>query len=84
MSREALVNLANHLDVARMQANDIPETALLTSIYTDTAKVLKDTLLLLVGRPDRVEMVYLSILDGNTAERALEWEQSEWDAEVAA
>lgn len=82
MNREALINLANHLDVARMQANDIRETALNTTVYADIATALKDVLTLLVQDSERVDKVYESILDGNTAERALEWEQGLLDAET--
>jgi hypothetical protein len=75
--REALINLANHLDVARMQANDIEDTALKTRVYVDIVNALKDTLVLITGDQERAEKVYASILDGNTAERALEWEAGE-------
>lgn len=75
--REALINLANHLDVCRMQANDIAETALQTRVYVDIVNALKDTLTLITGDPQRTETVYGSILDGNPAERALEWEQEQ-------
>jgi hypothetical protein len=82
LTREALINLANHLDVARMQANDIQATALETRVYTDVVNALKDTLVLITGDRERAEKVYQSILDGNTAERALEWEQGVLDAQA--
>lgn len=68
-SREALIELAETLDKARLQANAIEEAAPQRGVYGDIHIALVNTLALIT---DDHEAVYASIMeDGNTVRQAL-------------
>jgi hypothetical protein len=80
----ALTDLATKLDHARLAANDIEETAPQSGVYGDISDALRKTLaLLLDGRHERADVVYQSILDGNTVTETLAIEARERAAQEA-
>lgn len=71
VKREALIELAETLDSARLQANAIEEMAPQSWVYGDIAQVLVVVLCALTGRFE-VGDIYDLLLDGNTVREALE------------
>lgn len=68
---EALIELAETLDKARLQANAIEAAASQLGVYGVVVEALTDTLELIVGEQNS-EAVYESIMaDGNTVREAL-------------
>lgn len=68
--REALIELAETLDKARLQANAIEATADQRNIYGSISVLLVETLCLMTGRYE-VGDIYDALLDGNTVREAL-------------
>lgn len=68
--REALIDLAETLNKARVQANAIEEMAPQHGVYGDISQVMVEVLCTITGRGE-VGDIYDSLLDGNTMREAL-------------
>jgi hypothetical protein len=68
--REGLIQLADTLDKARLQANAIEATAPQRGVYGNISDTLVEVLCLLTGRFE-VGDIYDALMDGNTVREAL-------------
>lgn len=68
--REVLIELAETLDKARLQADTVEETAPESGLYRDIEQVLVEVLCMATGRGE-VGDIYDSLMDGNTVREAL-------------
>jgi hypothetical protein len=70
VEREALIELAETLDKARLQANAIPAMAPQSGVYGDVSEALKRALAYEFG-VWVANKIYASLLDGNTVREAI-------------
>jgi hypothetical protein len=66
-----LIVIAETINSARILANQNERTAPQSGVYGSLAEALKDTLDLITGDWNKAQIVYDSILDGNTVDQAL-------------
>lgn len=70
MDNRPLINLAETLNTARIEANAIEETAPQGEVYGDISQIMVEVLCMITGR-NEVGDIYDSLLDGNTVREAL-------------